>query len=142
MLHQTEARDYAWCSIGYWSCRLENTFPISIRARDGLVDIKNETCGASKPKIVTFNNFMTPQVLQLSKEYQEIKTRELARRAKVFQNARIFTHFHKKTRKMQLICIKHTPFHKNACILCKLDENARIFCIFMKEVFWSRAIFK
>ena len=31
---------------------------------------------------------------------------------------------------MQLICIKHTPFHKNARIVCKLDENARIFLHF------------
>ena len=29
-------------------------------------------------------------------------------------------HFH-------LICIKCTHFQENACILCKLDENARIF---------------
>ena len=39
-------------------------------------------------------------------------------------------HFHKKTRKMQLTCIKHTPFHENARILCKLDETVCIFLYF------------
>ena len=43
-------------------------------------------------------------------------------------------HFHKKTRKMQLICIKHLPFHENVlcAFSCIFTENA---CIFIKQVF-------
>ena len=58
------------------------------------------------------------------------KTRKIPRRVKVFRNAHLCTHFHKKTEEMQLIYIKHTPFQENACILCKLDENACIFLHF------------
>ena len=44
--------------------------------------------------------------------------------------------FSQENKKMQLI--KHAPFHKNAYILCKLDENTWIFLHFHENVHISK----